>query len=86
MSIAIVMAGGRSARMRASAGPAHKALVPVLGVSLLERNLCALLAEDFGRIAVAVSAEEPEVERCVLERGRALAAARNARLGSGNWW
>jgi dTDP-glucose pyrophosphorylase len=80
MSTAVVMAGGRSARMRASAGPAHKALVPVLGVSLLERNLCALLAEDFRRIAVAVSAQEPEVERYVLERGRALAAARNVRL------
>jgi len=80
MTLAIIMAGGRSARMRATAGPAHKALVPVLGVTLLERNLCALLSRGFRHIAVAVSAHEPDVERYVLGRARALATAWNARL------
>ena len=80
MTLAVIMAGGRSARMRATAGPAHKALVPVLGVTLLERNVCALLSKGFRHIAVAVSAHEPEVERYVLGRARALATARNARL------
>jgi dTDP-glucose pyrophosphorylase len=66
--------------MRASAGPRHKGLVPVLGVPMLERNLCALLAEGFRDIAVAVSAHEPDVERWVLGRGRALGKARDARV------
>ncbi|HKQ62805.1 MAG TPA: sugar phosphate nucleotidyltransferase [Candidatus Polarisedimenticolaceae bacterium] len=80
MTLAVIMAGGRSARMRATAGPVHKALVPVLGVALLERNLCALLAQGFRDVAVAVSAHEPDVERWVLGRGRALATAVKARL------
>ena len=80
MTLAVIMAGGRSARMRATAGPAHKALVPVLGVALLERNLCTLLAQGFRDVAVAVSAHEPDVERWVLGRGRALATAVRARL------
>lgn len=80
MTLAVIMAGGRSARMRATAGPVHKALVPVLGVALLERNLCALLAQGFRDVAVAVSAHEPDVERWVLGRGRALATAVRARL------
>ena len=80
MTLAVIMAGGRSARMRATAGPVHKALVPVLGVALLERNLCTLLAQGFRDVAVAVSAHEPDVERWVLGRGRALATAVRARL------
>ena len=80
MTTAVIMAGGRSARMRATTGPTHKALVPVLGVPMLERNLGALLSEGFRHLAVALSAHEPEVDRYVRDRGRALASARNARL------
>jgi NDP-sugar pyrophosphorylase family protein len=80
MTTAIIMAGGRSARMRASAGPRHKSLVPVLGVPMLERNLCALLSEGFRDLTVAISAQDTEIERYVLDRGRALARARRARL------
>jgi len=40
---AVVMAGGQSARMRAS-GRGHKALVEILGLTLLERNLLGLLS------------------------------------------
>jgi NDP-sugar pyrophosphorylase family protein len=59
------MAGGRSERMRATAGPLHKALVPVAGVPLLERNLRTLLCEGFQDIVVAVSKNEPEVNEYV---------------------
>ncbi len=44
MTTALIMAGGASERMRASHGSAHKALVEVLGVPMLEQNLSALLA------------------------------------------
>jgi NDP-sugar pyrophosphorylase family protein len=62
---ALIMAGGRSERMRATAGPLHKALVPVAGVPLLERNLRALLCEGFQDIVVAVSKSEPEISKYV---------------------
>src|SRR5439155_11552880 len=58
---AIIMAGGRSERMRATAGPLHKALVPVLGVPLLERNLRCLLSEGFRDIVVAINKAEPQI-------------------------
>jgi dTDP-glucose pyrophosphorylase len=80
MTTAVVMAGGRSARMRASAGPRHKALVPVLGVPMLERNLCALLSQGFREIVVAISAQDEEIGRYVDGRARALARARRARV------
>jgi NDP-sugar pyrophosphorylase family protein len=60
---ALVMAGGRSLRMRATSGPLHKALVPVAGVSLLERNVRALLEQGFRDIVVAISKDEPEIGR-----------------------
>lgn len=81
MTAAVIMAGGQSARMRATAGR-HKGLVPVLGVPLLERNLCTLLSEGFRDITVTMRTGEPDLERYVAGRGRALAAARNARLES----
>ena len=46
---ALIMAGGCSLRMRASLGGRHKAMVEVLGVSMLERNIMALLAHGFTR-------------------------------------
>jgi NDP-mannose synthase len=78
---ALVMAGGRSERMRASLGPRHKGLVPVLGVPLLERNVRALLCAGFQDIVVAVSAEEPELAAFVETRCTALADAVGAKLG-----
>ncbi|HEU4557807.1 MAG TPA: sugar phosphate nucleotidyltransferase [Longimicrobium sp.] len=80
MTTALVMAGGRSQRMRATRGPEHKALVPVLGVPLLERNLCALLSAGFSDLAVVVGADEPELEAYVSSRGVLLARARGATL------
>src|SRR5436309_2220809 len=76
----LIMAGGRSERMRASFGPAHKSLVRVLGVPLIERNLVTLLAAGSRDITVAVSQAESDISTYVETRGRQLAAAVEARL------
>ncbi len=55
MCTAIIMAGGRSERMRSTAGQTHKALISVLGVPMIERNLLALFAQGFRNVIVAVS-------------------------------
>ena len=80
MTNALIMAGGRSERMRASAGPLHKALVPVAGVPMIERNLSALLSQGFDRIVVAVSTAEPAIAQYLDGRGKALANACGASL------
>ena len=80
MIIAVVMAGGRSTRMRASAGNEHKALVPILGVTMLERNLCQLLSAGFRDIAVAVSCVESALIQFVEQVGQPLASAVGANL------
>jgi dTDP-glucose pyrophosphorylase len=77
---AVLMAGGRSQRMRASRGPLHKTLVEILGVPLLERNICYLLAAGFRDLVVLVSADEPQVIDFAQSRCAALAGARGARL------
>jgi NDP-sugar pyrophosphorylase family protein len=64
------MAGGGSTRMRATMGPLHKALVPVSGVPLLDRNLRTLEAQGFSDIIVAVNVSEPDLGRHVTLRGR----------------
>ena len=80
MCVALIMAGGRSERMRASLGPQHKALVRVIGLSMLERNICKLLSFGFREIFVAISSHEPELECYVETRCKTLAAARGATL------
>ena len=75
---ALIMAGGQSQRMRATLGASHKSLIKVLGVTMLERNLCKLLSEGFRNIVVAVSEHEPEIAAEVETRGRALADATGA--------
>lgn len=77
---ALIMAGGKSERMRASLGPAHKALVSVEGVPLIERNLVTLLRAGVRDITVAVSQIETEISEYVGSRGQELAAAAEARL------
>jgi NDP-sugar pyrophosphorylase family protein len=78
MIAALIMAGGQSKRMRATLGNSHKSLITVLGVTMLERNLCKLLSEGFHNIVVAVSEHEPEIAVEVETRGRALADAAGA--------
>ena len=80
MMQALIMAGGRAERMRASFGPAHKALVRVEGVPLIERNLVTLLAAGARDITVAVSQSETDISAYVATRGQELAAAAKARL------
>jgi NDP-sugar pyrophosphorylase family protein len=66
--------------MRASRGPLHKTLVEILGVPLLERNICYVIAAGFRDVVVLVSANEPQVIDFVQSRCAALARARGVRL------
>lgn len=78
-AVALVMAGGRGGRMRASSGcTVPKPLVAVHGVPLLERNLVMLLGTGFRDIYVAVSQYAPDVVQFVETRGAELAAKANA--------
>jgi NDP-mannose synthase len=76
---ALVMAGGRSERMRATFG-IHKALVPVCGASLLERSLLALFEQEFVDVVIAVARDSHDIESFVAERGRELGSPFDARL------
>jgi mannose-1-phosphate guanylyltransferase/phosphomannomutase len=78
--VALVMAGGRGERMKASGSAVPKPLVPVRGVPLLERNVRMLLAAGFRELYVAASEHVPEVGRFVQARGAALATAAGARV------
>jgi|HubBroStandDraft_6_1064221.scaffolds.fasta_scaffold199003_2 NDP-sugar pyrophosphorylase family protein len=84
---ALVMAGGRGARMQRSLGrlapgaaAPPKPLVSIRGVPLVERNIVALLHAGAREIAVAVPAASPEIERFVSSRGREVARAAGAVL------
>jgi len=74
------MAGGRSSRMRASRGRKHKALVEVLGVSMLERNILALLSHNVREIFLAVGVLEKSVLAYARGRGQRIARAGGAEL------
>src|SRR5437667_11779970 len=80
MAAAIIMAGGRSSRMRSTNGPTHKALVPVLGMPMLERNLRAVFGQDFDDVTVAVAAGETAIASYVEQHGNALARRFGANL------
>ena len=73
MTIALVMAGGRSVRMRRSAGPQHKALQPLLGQPLVEHNLRQLIDAGFDEIVVAVNCAEEELIDYVEHKRREFA-------------
>jgi len=70
MTAALVMAGGRSERMRAHGDARHKALRPVAGRRLIDWNLQALRYFGFADLYVAVNAQEHELidylRRCQL--------------------
>jgi NDP-sugar pyrophosphorylase family protein len=65
---ALIMAGGRSERMRAGGSAEHKSLRTVRGVPLLEWNLRALEARGFTRVFVAVSAREERLRSWLSAR------------------
>jgi NDP-sugar pyrophosphorylase family protein len=58
---ALIMAGGRSERMRSRGGPQHKALKHVLHVPLIERNVTRLLAHGIRHMTIAVNDAEVEL-------------------------
>jgi len=74
-AVAMIMAGGRSERMRSSFGDKHKSLVPILGVTLLERNICAFAGKGFRHIVVATSEHEIDVHEYVQHRAPSLLAS-----------
>ncbi len=76
----LIMAGGRGSRMLASGVAVPKALLPVGGVSLLERNLYAFLRSGITEVSVSVSAEVPDVGREARFRLAAVAAAARGQL------
>lgn len=77
---ALVMAGGRGERMRASHGRTPKPLVRVKGLELIERNLAMLLRGGHRSIAVSVSTSIPELGAWVRGRGAAMARAVGAQV------
>jgi NDP-sugar pyrophosphorylase family protein len=77
---ALIMAGGRSERMRASLGPRHKSLVPILGTPMIERNIIRLLSEGIRDVIVSYSAQEPELEDYLQTTCRALVEGSKARF------
>ena len=79
MAQALIMAGGASKRMHASGQSTHKALIEVLGVPLLERNLMTLLAHGLRDIAVSCSVGSA-VQEYVEQRGRALVRSQGGTL------
>lgn len=79
-AVGLVMAGGRGTRMQASGGPAAKTLVEVVGVTLLERNVHALLRAGLREIAVSVGPHVAEVVRFVDGPLQRLAAATDSRI------
>src|SRR5579863_3152645 len=74
----LIMAGGRSNRMRAAGNTTHKALVHVSGVTMIERNIRYLVGSGFGDFTVAVSANEPELIAYLQNVGLNLAASLGA--------
>jgi len=80
MCTAMIMAGGRSERMRSSGSQIHKALINVLGVPMIERNLLALFAHGFRDTIVAVNSRERDLLDYLNGRATNLARTRGATL------
>jgi NDP-sugar pyrophosphorylase family protein len=80
VTTALVMAGGRGERMRASGIAIPKPLVTVGGVTLLERNLITLLDSGMRDIVVVTPAHSPEITDFVRDRCQHLASSRGCDL------
>jgi NDP-mannose synthase len=80
VTTALVMAGGRGERMRASGTATPKPLVTVGGKTLLEHNLLALLQSGMRDIVVATPGHSPEIAAFVLGPCRALVSDRGGEL------
>lgn len=77
---AVIMAGGRSVRMRKRGDPTHKALVCLDGIPMAERSLATLIAHGFRSVGISVSERESDVLRFARGRLSALAASTGASL------
>jgi NDP-mannose synthase len=77
---ALMMAGGRSERMRACGSRKHKALRTVLGVVLIERNIQTLLLFGFRQLFIAVNAAESELIEWINEKAPVLTKSLPARI------
>ena len=77
---ALIMAGGRSQRMRAGGSAVHKSLRTVSGMPLIECNLRALLSFGFRQLFVAINAQERTLAAWIHQRGKPLAQAHGATL------
>jgi NDP-sugar pyrophosphorylase family protein len=80
VTVALVMAGGRGERMRASGVETPKPLVAVRGVPLIERNVRQLVRHGFREIVVAVREGDEAVAGYAEERLATVASAAGARL------
>ena len=77
---ALIMAGGRSERMRAGGSGLHKGLRTVQGVTLIECNLRTLVWFGFKQIFIAVNRQEDGLLRWLEGPGHAFAQAQKATL------
>ncbi len=77
--VALLMAGGKSERMRAGGCVTHKALRTIGGRTLLEQNLDTLFSYGFTEVAVAVNQTEQDLLTAVSEL-QPFAASRKAVL------
>jgi NDP-mannose synthase len=79
-TVALVMAGGRGERMRASGVDRPKPLVTVRGVPLIEWNVRRLVDQGLRDIVVAVAAGDEDVREFADGRLAEVAAGGGARL------
>jgi NDP-sugar pyrophosphorylase family protein len=79
-TVALLMAGGRGERMRASGVEVPKPLVPVRGTPLIEHNLRQLLRHGLDEIVVSVPGDGGPIGEYADGRLAAVASAAGARL------
>jgi choline kinase len=77
----IVLAAGKGARLNGTAGSLPKCLVPLGGMTLVERQIAALRACGVGDIAVVVGCEAERVRRSC---GRGVQFVENTRFAQTN--
>ena len=82
MMVALVMAGGRSERMRTRGNARHKVLREVAGGCLIDWNVQALRSFGFEEVYVAVHAQEPELIAYVRRDGSLHVFVEPAPLGT----
>jgi len=78
--IALIMAGGEGRRMRASGEWRAKPLVPIHGVTLLERSLYAVLRAGLRQVVVSVPGDRPEIAAVARNRCAEVASSAGADL------